>query len=348
MLPSLSPESRRRASTRYSWLPLLLGLLLFFGWASQSLAQSSGSDGPPALQTLDTPEWAVAVQAAALHSQPDEGSEQFTTVRPLAPLQILGYAGDWAYVLNPRTKGTAYVKSDLLGPGGPPSSYAQADPPPVDEEMDRTGRVDENTALSFYPTSDPSAAYTQLDAGTSVEITGSLTSDDGAQWYRTADGDYLPASAVAFSNPSAPSAPGPAVASAPSRTFAGHWIDVSLTLPARMTAYNGNTAVRTMYTIIGRGPLATPAGNFSIIRRVANETMDSSTVGIPRNSAGGYYLTNVLWTQYFLPGGQSIHYNYWSSNWGYPGSHGCLGLSYSDASFMWDFATIGTPVSIHY
>jgi lipoprotein-anchoring transpeptidase ErfK/SrfK len=81
---------------------------------------------------------------------------------------------------------------------------------------------------------------------------------------------------------------------------------------------------------------------------VANETMDSSTVGIPRNGPGGYYLTNVLFTQYFLPTGQSIHYNWWSSNWGYPGSHGCLGLSYADAAFMWNFANIGTPVVIHY
>ena len=71
-------------------------------------------------------------------------------------------------------------------------------------------------------------------------------------------------------------------------------------------------------------------------------------VGIPRNSPGGYYLTNVLFTQYFLPTGQSIHYNWWSSSWGYPGSHGCLGLPYADAAFMWSFATIGTPVSIHY
>ena len=115
-----------------------------------------------------------------------------------------------------------------------------------------------------------------------------------------------------------------------------------------MTAYEGSTPVRTMLTIFGRGPLATPTGTFSIIRRVANETMDSSTIGIPRNGPGGYYLRNVLFTQYFLPGGQSIHYNYWSSNFGYPGSHGCLGLSYADSAFMWNFATIGTPVSIHY
>ena len=26
------------------------------------------------------------------------------TLRPLAPLQILGYAGDWSYVYNPRGK----------------------------------------------------------------------------------------------------------------------------------------------------------------------------------------------------------------------------------------------------
>jgi lipoprotein-anchoring transpeptidase ErfK/SrfK len=129
--------------------------------------------------------------------------------------------------------------------------------------------------------------------------------------------------------------------------FAGNWIDVDLTLPATMTAYEGSDPVRTMYTIIGRN-LATPTGTFSIIRRVANETMDSSTVGIPRDGPGGYYLTNVLFTQYFLPTGESIHYNYWSSDFGYPDSHGCLGLSYDDAAFMWDFADIGTTVSIHY
>jgi len=54
-----------------------------------------------------------------------------------------------------------------------------------------------------------------------------------------------------------------------------------------MTAYAGSTPVRTMLTIIGRGPLATPAGTFTILRRVANETMDSSSIGIPRNGPGG-------------------------------------------------------------
>ena len=339
---------RPRAISPTRWaLSVGLLLLLVAVTLSPALAQSTDDQPSVSVDALSTPIWSVALAPATLRSQPDASADAFTTLRPMAPLQILGYAGDWAYVYNPRTRGTAYVESNLLGPGDPPSDYATADVPPLEAEMDKQGWVQDDTDVSFYPTSDPAAAYTQLKSGTAVEITGSLHDGDGAEWYQTAEGDYLPADAVAFA--AAPSAPrAPLVTAAPPRTFGGHWIDVDLSVPARMTAYAGSTPVRSMLTIIGRGPLATPTGVFSIIRRVANETMDSSTVGIPRNSPGGYYLTGVLDTQYFLPTGQSIHYNWWSSNWGYPGSHGCLGLSYGDAAYMWSFATLGTPVSIHY
>jgi hypothetical protein len=327
-------------------LPVLVGLTLVLVGIAPAGAQSAESTATD-LQPLDTPTWAVALQPVTLRSQPDEAGQAFVTLRALAPLRIMGYAGDWAYVYNPRSHGTAYVQADLLGPGDAPSAFAEMDPPPVEQELDRQGRVQQDTPVSVYPTDDESAAYTQLPGGSSVEVTGSLHDDAGQEWYRTVDGDYLPASAVDFPPP--PSAPSLTVAPGrPARTFAGRWIDVNLTLPARMTAYEGATPVRSMLTIIGRGPMATPTGTFSILRRVANETMDSSTIGIPRRGPGGYYLTNVLFTQYFLPGGQSIHYNYWSSNWGYPGSHGCLGLSYADSAFMWSFAGVGTPVSIHY
>ncbi len=334
------PRSRRARGAR---LPVLVALVLLLAAVTPVLAQSDADPAAPTLQPLDAPLWAVALQPTPLRSQPGDEGEQFTTLRSNSPLQILGYAGDWAYVYNPRSRGTAYVRSAQLGPGDPPSAYAEQDPPPLDEALDRTGHVDQATAVSFYPTDDPSAAYTELSAGATVHVTGSATGDDGQPWFQTDSGDFVPASAVSF--PSAPAAP---MVATPQRTFAGHWVDVNLNLPARMVAFDGSTPVRSMYTIIGRGPLATPSGTFSIIRRVANETMDSSTVGIPRNSAGGYYLTNVLFTQYFLPGGQSIHYNYWSSNFGYPGSHGCLGLSYADAAFMWSFAGVGTRVNIHY
>ena len=335
-------------AVRRHLLLLLVCLSVISAGAVPTHAQSSSEPTVPATELVESPTWAVVLDSTTLRSQPDDTGEAFGTLRPLAPLQILGYAGDWAYVYNPRTKGTAYVPSALLAGADAPSPYAEADPPPVEAELDRTGWVADTTPLAFYPTPDPAAAYTELPAGAAIEVTGRVQGDDGEDWYRTADGDYVPVTAVDFPAPPAAPTLSAAAPTAPQQTFGGHWIDVNLNLPARMTAYAGSTPVRSMLVIIGRGPMATPTGTFSIIRRVANETMDSATIGIPRNSARGYYLTGVLFTQYFLPTGQSIHYNYWSSNWGYPGSHGCLGLSYADAAYMWSFADIGTRVSIHY
>jgi lipoprotein-anchoring transpeptidase ErfK/SrfK len=119
---------------------------------------------------------------------------------------------------------------------------------------------------------------------------------------------------------------------------AGRWIDVKLSSPTLVTAYEGNRIVYQAYAIRGIEGWQTPTGNFSIQRRVENERM----VG------PGYDVSGVLFTQYFTPMGHSIHYNYWSSNFGGAGSHGCLGLSYADSLFFWNWATIGTPVVIHW
>lgn len=132
--------------------------------------------------------------------------------------------------------------------------------------------------------------------------------------------------------------------------FPGHWIDVNLSTQTA-TAYNGSTPVYTAGVTSGRPGWATPTGTFSVVNRVANETMDSSTIGIPRNAPGGYYLTNILYTQYFDWSGDALHYNYWSpaSAFGsYPTSHGCVGMQLGAAQYFWNFASIGTPVVIHY
>ena len=75
---------------------------------------------------------------------------------------------------------------------------------------------------------------------------------------------------------------------------------------------------RVFLAIRGTGTRPTPTGVFTILRRVANETMNSDTIGIPRFGPGGYYLTNVLFTQYFTGDGASLHYNYWSRQLGLP------------------------------
>ncbi|MBV9583228.1 MAG: L,D-transpeptidase [Chloroflexi bacterium] len=264
---------------------------------------------------------------------PSTSEIDFGTMPAQTTLQVLDYQADFAHVLDPRSKTVAYVPSDQLGPGAPPPAYVFKPAPKLTDEFSASGVVTDSAPMAMYPTWADDAVDRQLYANTWLTLTGTTTADDGTTWYRTDSGDYVPTDAVFI----------PQRADA----FTGHWLDVNLTAPARVTAYEGDQAVNSFLTIIGAGPRPTPTGVFTILRRVANETMNSDTIGIPRFGPGGYYLTNVLFTQYFTDDGASLHYNYWSSNWGYPGSHGCLGLSYQDSSWLWGWASLGTPVVIH-
>ncbi|HEX8966826.1 MAG TPA: L,D-transpeptidase [Chloroflexota bacterium] len=282
----------------------------------------------------DVPTWVVTVNRVTAYSGTTDSAVAFGEMPAQTTLQLLDYQGDWAHVLDPRSQTVSYVPSDQLAPGDPPSRYVLMPAPKLSDEFDASGVVTDSAPLAVYPTQADEAVERELNPNTWLSLTGSVDGEDGATWYRTESGDFVPAEAVFV----------------PARTedFSGHWLDVNLSVPARVTAYEADTLVNSFLTIKGAGPRPTPTGVFTILRRVANETMNSDTIGIPRFGPGGYYLTNVLFTQYFTNDGASLHYNYWSSAWGYPGSHGCLGLSYRDSAWLWDWAHVGTPVVIHY
>jgi lipoprotein-anchoring transpeptidase ErfK/SrfK len=123
------------------------------------------------------------------------------------------------------------------------------------------------------------------------------------------------------------------------------WLEVALN-EQDLNAYEGMKLVYTTKVSTGVPGLETPKGEWKIFYRVANETMDSATIGRP----GEYRLANVLFTQYFAPGGVALHYNYWTPEWQFgqrAGSHGCVGMRYDDALFMWEFANVGTRVLVH-
>ncbi len=128
-----------------------------------------------------------------------------------------------------------------------------------------------------------------------------------------------------------------------------HWIDVNLTQQTA-TAYVGRTPVYVARVSTGKPGWETPTGTFYIGRRVYNETMDSATIGVPRTSPEGYYLTDIYFTQYFTANGVALHYNWWAPRSVFgrqPTSHGCVGMDWADAAFFWTFATSGTPVVVH-
>ena len=125
------------------------------------------------------------------------------------------------------------------------------------------------------------------------------------------------------------------------------WILVN-TATQRAVAFEGAKPVRVALVTTGMPGWVTPWGEYHVYARVENETMDSLSLGIPRDSPDGWYVDNVLFTQHFN-GPVTIHYNYWrpESYFGnVASSHGCVGMRYNDAKFFWDFATIGTRVVV--
>lgn len=121
------------------------------------------------------------------------------------------------------------------------------------------------------------------------------------------------------------------------------WIDVDLTTQ-RMYAVVGKKVVYTAVISSGKKGWETPTGTYHILYRVENETMTSESIGAEEN----YRLENVLYTQYFTYEGHALHYSWWKTpeSFGTPTSHGCLSETLADAEYFWNFASVGTRVSI--
>jgi lipoprotein-anchoring transpeptidase ErfK/SrfK len=103
--------------------------------------------------------------------------------------------------------------------------------------------------------------------------------------------------------------------------------------------------VRTIEVTTGMAGWETPPGFYSIVHRVANETMTSGAIGAENH----YRLDDVLFTQYFTDLGHALHFAWWRTKEtiGRPGSHGCVNLLLDDARYFWDWAALGTPVYVH-
>jgi murein DD-endopeptidase MepM/ murein hydrolase activator NlpD len=128
-----------------------------------------------------------------------------------------------------------------------------------------------------------------------------------------------------------PSQPAP-----PSGGTSGRWIDVNLSAQ-RITAYQGNTALRSTTVSTGLPRTPTPTGRYRIQRKYVSVAM----------SGPGYYLPGVPYSMFFYAG-YAIHGTYWHSNFGRPMSHGCINLPTAQAAWFYSFAPIGTLVYIHY
>jgi len=114
------------------------------------------------------------------------------------------------------------------------------------------------------------------------------------------------------------------------------WIDVNLSQQL-LIAYEGETPVRWVTISSGLPKTPTVVGQFRIYVKYVSAGM----------TGDDYDLPNVPYVMYFYKG-YGLHGTYWHSNFGYPMSHGCVNLPTPEAEWLFNFASIGTLVNIHY
>jgi len=118
-------------------------------------------------------------------------------------------------------------------------------------------------------------------------------------------------------------------------------IDVNLSTEM-LTAYEGSVPVFSTAVSTGIAGHPTVVGTFQIYEKLLADDMRGG------RAAEAYYLPNVPYVMYFYPGGYAIHGTYWHHNFGHPMSHGCVNLSIPAARWMYNWAPLGTPVTIHW
>jgi lipoprotein-anchoring transpeptidase ErfK/SrfK len=114
------------------------------------------------------------------------------------------------------------------------------------------------------------------------------------------------------------------------------WIDVDLT-NQMVYAYEGDVIVNSFLVSTGTWLTPTVTGEYKIYVKYRSAPMRGP----------GYYLPNVPYIMYFYKS-YGLHGTYWHNNFGTPMSHGCVNLRTDDAAWLFDWASVGTVVNVHY
>ncbi len=114
-----------------------------------------------------------------------------------------------------------------------------------------------------------------------------------------------------------------------------------------MKVFSNGKLLRTIPITTGQQPkFTTRSGIKVIIEKFDSKRMNSETVGIPVDSADGYDIDNVQWAMRVTYSGEFVHAAPWSV--GSQGvanvSHGCTGMSTSNADWLYHMTVRGDVV----
>lgn len=108
-------------------------------------------------------------------------------------------------------------------------------------------------------------------------------------------------------------------------------------------AYDGDTLYMQEPISTGLDKTPTPIGTFPVYKKTPSRYMQGPVEGV---SDQYYDLPGVPWNLYFTKDGAVIHGAYWHDHFGEPWSHGCVNLPPDQAKKLYEWAPLGTMVTI--
>ena len=112
------------------------------------------------------------------------------------------------------------------------------------------------------------------------------------------------------------------------------WIQINLSTQ-RLIAWEGEKPVYAVVISTGKKKTPTLTGIFEIQSKYKSSRMKGDDYDIP----------DVPYTMYYS-GSYAIHGAYWHQNFGTRISHGCVNLAPNHAKWLFNWASVGTPVII--
>jgi lipoprotein-anchoring transpeptidase ErfK/SrfK len=119
------------------------------------------------------------------------------------------------------------------------------------------------------------------------------------------------------------------------RRSSDRWIEVNVKTQ-RLVAWEGNTPVYAIVVSTGTEKHPTVTGTFAIADKLRVTRMQGDDYDVP----------DVPYTMYYH-GGYAIHGAYWHRSFGTPVSHGCVNVAVDHARWLFNWASVGTPVVVH-
>ncbi|MBN1246626.1 MAG: LysM peptidoglycan-binding domain-containing protein [Anaerolineae bacterium] len=228
-------------------------------------------------------------------------------------------------------------------------------------ELILTGSSTQESEPAATPTPEPQVETTpEVPATETVTPEATATPAAGERTYTVQRGDTLTQIAARFGTSVAALSRLNSIAN-PSQIYVGQVLRLTGTAPAptgagklivvdlsdqHMWAYEGDQLVFSFVVSTGAAPSYTAAGDFRIQSKIPNAYGSAWDLWMPW-WLGIYYAGSVENGIHALPilsNGQTL----WAGYLGTPVSYGCVVLGTQEAELLYNWAEIGTPVSIRY